>query len=72
MYFRLACLFKFHGIFQIYEEIRTIRVPKPGTKNPQVRLNVVDLQRPKVLKVKTLEPPAYYVKNKYDEIFKLL
>ncbi|KAL0861658.1 hypothetical protein ABMA27_009147 [Loxostege sticticalis] len=41
----------------LYEEIRSVRYPKPGTNNPTVTLTVADIADPKHIRTRHLTPP---------------
>ncbi|XP_057333646.1 dipeptidyl aminopeptidase-like protein 6 [Microplitis mediator] len=42
----------------LYPETLSLRYPRPGTPNPQVKLHVADLADPKNINIKTVKPPA--------------
>ncbi|CAG5083318.1 Similar to DPP10: Inactive dipeptidyl peptidase 10 (Homo sapiens) [Cotesia congregata] len=42
----------------LYPETWSLRYPRPGTPNPQVKLHVADLADPKNINIKTVKPPA--------------
>ncbi|EEB12760.1 dipeptidyl-peptidase, putative [Pediculus humanus corporis] len=46
-----------------YGEIKTINYPRTGTENPKVKLTVVNMTYPKILKTTIVQPPSIYVKN---------
>lgn len=48
---------------RLYPEIRSLRYPKAGTRNPEVTLRVADLADPSNIGMKTLKPPVI-LKNK--------
>lgn len=42
---------------RLYPDIRSLRYPKPGTKNPEVTLTVADLADTSNIKIKPVIPP---------------
>lgn len=42
---------------RLYPDIRSLRYPKPGTRNPQVTLTIADLADTSNIKMKTVLPP---------------
>ncbi|XP_022916114.1 inactive dipeptidyl peptidase 10 isoform X2 [Onthophagus taurus] len=43
---------------RLYPDIRSLRYPKPGTRNPQVKLTVADLADPHNIRMKEVKPPS--------------
>lgn len=48
---------------RLYPDIRSLRYPKPGTRNPQVTLKVADLADPSNIRMKVVRPPAVLEKS---------
>ncbi|KAI7815344.1 DPP10, partial [Rhyzopertha dominica] len=46
------------GVDNLYPDIRSLRYPKAGTKNPEVTLRVADLADPSNIGMRTVRPPA--------------
>lgn len=43
---------------RLYPDIRSLRYPKPGTRNPKVTLTIADLADTSNIKIKTVIPPV--------------
>lgn len=43
---------------RLYPDIRSLRYPKPGTRNPQVSLTVADLADPSNIRMRAVKPPS--------------
>uniref|UniRef100_A0AAG5DCG6 Venom dipeptidyl peptidase 4 n=1 Tax=Anopheles atroparvus TaxID=41427 RepID=A0AAG5DCG6_ANOAO len=53
------------GDINLYPEIRSLRYPKPGTRNPTVTLNVADLTDPKSIRMNQLTPPPILLSQEH-------
>ena len=42
---------------RLYPDIRSLRYPKPGTRNPQVTLTVADLADTSNIRMREVKPP---------------
>ncbi|XP_018328752.1 inactive dipeptidyl peptidase 10 isoform X2 [Agrilus planipennis] len=49
----------------LYPTIRSLRYPKPGTKNPEVILTVADLADPSNIRMKEVKPPKEIAHSDY-------
>lgn len=43
---------------RLYPDIRSLRYPKPGTRNPKVRLTVADLADPSNIRMREVKAPS--------------
>lgn len=43
---------------RLYPDIRSLRYPKPGTRNPQVTLTIADLAVPNSIRMTVVKPPS--------------
>lgn len=43
---------------RLYPDIRSLRYPKPGTRNPHVTLTVADLADPQNIRMRVVRPPS--------------
>ncbi|XP_017772534.1 PREDICTED: inactive dipeptidyl peptidase 10 [Nicrophorus vespilloides] len=50
---------------RLYPDIRSLRYPKPGTRNPQVTLTVADLADPSNIRMRQVKPPVQLYKQEY-------
>ncbi|KAF5283304.1 hypothetical protein FQA39_LY17351 [Lamprigera yunnana] len=50
---------------RLYPDIRSLRYPKPGTRNPQVTLTVADLADPSNIRTRQVKPPAALTNAEY-------
>ncbi|XP_062706955.1 prolyl endopeptidase FAP isoform X1 [Aedes albopictus] len=53
------------GDINLYPEIRSLRYPKPGTKNPTITLKVADLADPKSIRTRDITPPPILVNQEH-------
>ncbi|XP_063905183.1 inactive dipeptidyl peptidase 10 isoform X2 [Zophobas morio] len=50
---------------RLYPDIRSLRYPKPGTRNPKVTLTIADLADTSNIKIKTVIPPVALANTEY-------
>ncbi|XP_044263326.1 inactive dipeptidyl peptidase 10 isoform X1 [Tribolium madens] len=50
---------------RLYPDIRSLRYPKPGTRNPKVTLTIADLADTSNIKIKTVIPPVALANVEY-------
>ncbi|XP_055634110.1 inactive dipeptidyl peptidase 10 isoform X2 [Toxorhynchites rutilus septentrionalis] len=53
------------GDITLYPEIRSLRYPKPGTRNPTVTLKIADLADPKSIRTRELTPPPILLNQEH-------